>query len=387
MARKGRQDRGLLSKKDATGKTVWFVRLYHEGRERRFGSFTTKTDARKFYEKAKRKQEKGRFFPERYQCRGYQPVQEAIDAYMLTTTTKRDQAGNRYFARWWGHRFAGKRLNAITTEALDQARQELLAKGRTPQTVNRYMEWLRHFLNLVVRDGKLPCNPATKVKMFKEPSGKTRFLSPDEEAALMKAIGPTYAPWMRLAILTGMRREEQFSLRWEHVDCDHGLLTLPNTKAGGVQYVRLNEEAKAILRGIDTWQRSVWVFPSENPRTHMDAKNFYSRVWMPAVKKAGIESATWHDLRHTYASRLAMSGQTEGTIATLLRQSTTALVRRYAHLSPSHLQAAVEGLSSFGTSPTTPTERQAQPEHRDTISTPTVTKTGIVDEETKAGIA
>ena len=119
----------------------------------------------------------------------------------------------------------------------------------------------------------------------------------------------------------------------------------------------------------------------------MDAKNFYSRVWMPAVKKAGIESAAWHDLRHTYASRLAMSGQTEGTIAKLLRQSTTALVRRYAHLSPSHLQAAVEGLSSFGTSPTTPHQRQAQPEHEDTISIPTVTQTGMLDEEKKAGIA
>jgi integrase len=51
---------------------------------------------------------------------------------------------------------------------------------------------------------------------------------------------------------------------------------------------------------------------------------------------------------HTFASRLAMSGQTEGTIATLLRHSTNALVRLYTHLSPSHLHAAVETVAAYG---------------------------------------
>lgn len=70
MARKGRVDRGLFSKKDASGKLFWSVRLYHQGKERRFGSFPTKTKAREFYEKAKLEQQEGRFFPERYQLRG-----------------------------------------------------------------------------------------------------------------------------------------------------------------------------------------------------------------------------------------------------------------------------------------------------------------------------
>ncbi len=62
-----------------------------------------------------------------------------------------------------------------------------------------------------------------------------------------------------------------------------------------------------------------------------------------SITKAGIDGATWHDLRHTFASRLAMTGHNEGTIAALLRHSTTVLVKRYAHLSPSHLKVAVEG--------------------------------------------
>lgn len=145
-----------------------------------------------------------------------------------------------------------------------------------------------------------------------------------------------------------MRQLEQFSLRWEHVDLERGVLTLPTTKAGGVQYVRLNEEARALLRGLESWQFSVWVFPSENPASHADPRNFYRRYYLPAVKELGFAGVTWHTLRHTFASRLAMAGVTEATIANLLRHSGTALVRRYAHLSPSYVHEAVEKVSRFG---------------------------------------
>lgn len=99
---------------------------------------------------------------------------------------------------------------------------------------------------------------------------------------------------------------------------------------------------------FDSWQRSTWVFPSENPATKLDQRNFYTRVFVPAVQALKLEGVTWHTLRHTFASRLAMNGQAEGTIAALLRHSTTGLVRRYAHLSPTHLKAAVETVASFG---------------------------------------
>jgi integrase len=84
-----------------------------------------------------------------------------------------------------------------------------------------------------------------------------------------------------LAILTGLRQDEQFSLRWTDVDLERGFLVLPDTKAGEVQYVALNDEARAILKGFEGWQRSVWVFPSQNPATHLNARNFYRRCFLP----------------------------------------------------------------------------------------------------------
>jgi len=143
MARAGRKDRGLPSRVDGSGKARWYVRLYHEGRERRFGAFTNKTQARDFYEKAKQEQKEGRFFPERYQQGGYELVSECIARYRRHTSVKKSQKDQAYFAAWWGKRFADQRVNVITPAALEDARQALLADGVTPQRVNRYMTWLR----------------------------------------------------------------------------------------------------------------------------------------------------------------------------------------------------------------------------------------------------
>ena len=394
MARADRKDRGLLPVKDLDGKTTgWRVRLWHEGKERRFGSFTTKTEARDFYEKAKQEQKQGRFFPERYQHGGYELAEALIDAYMKDNT-KKSVKDDQHHADWWKDRLKGKRLNHITPALIDGIQAELFRTGYTRrkpnkdekepvplvpfsrQTVLHYMKFLRHVLNVAVRHGKLERNPFDRVELPKVSANRTRYLTPEEEAKVLKALGSTYGPWARLAILTGMRKSEQFGLRWTDVDLEQGIITLPATKAGGVQYVHLNDEARAILRNLDSWQRSVWVFPSENPSQPIDGRNFYGRVWMPAVTAAGIQWATWHDLRHTFASRLAMNGAAEGTIATLLRHSTTALVKRYAHLSPSHLQAAVAGIMAFGKGNEKGDEAVSKKAQEAVDSNLTVTETG-----------
>lgn len=173
-------------------------------------------------------------------------------------------------------------------------------------------------------------------------------MSPEDEAKLAHALGP-YAPWMRLAILSGMRQAEQFRLQWKDVDLEQRVVTLGQTKAGQVQYVHLSEEATEILRKLDSWQRSKWVFPSsENPASPIDARNFYKRIWVPAVKGAEVEWATWHDLRHCYGSRLALAGHNETTISSLLRHSTTSMSRRYTHLNKPHLRQAVESVARVG---------------------------------------
>jgi hypothetical protein len=141
------------------------------------------------------------------------------------------------------------------------------------------------------------------------------------------------------------------------------------------------EEAKQILSRLIPGNTSVWVFPSENPETHQDPDNFYGRVYMTALEKAKLEGVTWHTLRHTFASRLAMNGQAPSTIAALLRHSGTDLVARYAHLSPTHLQGALEGVSGFGKVKRETTEAVPELRHEEQNSNPTVTGTGTEPDE------
>jgi len=330
------------------------------GKEKWFGPFPTKSKAREHYQKCKHEQAEQRFNPERYQRGRYELLRDTIDRFLMGNT-KKNQKNDDIYATWWKTHYGNLPLNQITPLLLEEAMGQLEEKGYSrrkgstekkksyaPQTVLHYMKFLRHLLNLAIRDGKLERNPFAQVTLPKVSQGRTRFLSPEEEEQLLKTLGAVYAPWARVAILTGMRKSEQLTLRWQDVDLEQGLVTLPSTKSGGVQYVHLNEEAKTILRSFQSWQYSPWVFPSKNPASHINVRNFYGRIYSPSVKRANLKGVTWHTLRHTFASRLAMNGQTEGTIATLLRHSTTLLVRRYAHLSPTHLQKAVEGISEFG---------------------------------------
>ena len=357
MARKGRVDRGLVQRRNAAGEKVWYVRLYHHGKEEWFGSFEGKTAARDFYEDAKSRQRKKKFFPEQYQLRTSDTMTSIIDRYLdkLEGSGKKKKTilDERLYGKWWKKRLDGIRLNTLTAEVIDELKRELTLKVLAPQTVLHTLKFLRHVLYSEIGKAKLFDNPFEKVQLPKVRASKTRYLSPAEEKSLCDKIGPTYAPWVRLAILTGMRRGEQLGLRWQDLDIEKGLAALPDTKTGGVQYVYLNDEAQGILRQLQNQQLErarcgTWVFPSENPARHVDADNFYGRVFLPAVREIKLEGVSWHTLRHTFASRLAMGGQNASTIAELLRHSGLDLVKRYAHLSPSHMKQAVEGVASFG---------------------------------------
>ncbi|MBA3967213.1 MAG: tyrosine-type recombinase/integrase, partial [Nitrospirales bacterium] len=98
------------------------------------------------------------------------------------------------------------------------------------------------------------------------------------------------------------------------VQPDRVVPRLNDTSEGLLQHL-LNEEARAILRSFPSWKHSTWVFPSKTLGTHLDPCNFYGRVFLPAVKAAKLEGVTWHSLRHTFASRLAMNGHSDSTIA------------------------------------------------------------------------
>jgi site-specific recombinase XerD len=106
----------------------------------------------------------------------------------------------------------------------------------------------------------------------------------------------------------------------------------------------MNDRVIEILRALPSRLKSEWVFPSATGTTPIDGNNFTKRVFNPAVKKAEIENFQWHDLRHTFASRLVMKGNDLRTVQELMGHKKIEMTLRYSHLSPKHKMDAVQTL-------------------------------------------
>jgi len=131
-------------------------------------------------------------------------------------------------------------------------------------------------------------------------------------------------------------------LKWTNVDLATGTVKLPVDKAGTGRSVALSSAAWDTLYALKAHAKSEWVFSST---TGKKLHNF-ERSWRPALKAASIPDFRFHDLRHTFASRLAMGGVDLYTLQRAGGWKSQAMVQRYAHLSPDHIRGAVEKLVS-----------------------------------------
>jgi len=117
----------------------------------------------------------------------------------------------------------------------------------------------------------------------------------------------------------------------------------------------MNDTVREILRARPSRLKSPFVFPSETGETPVDARNYMRRTFLPALKAAKIEGLRWHDLRHTFASRLVMAGVDLRTVQELMGHKTVATTLRYSHLSPAHQLDAVQRLNRKPTDTATDT--------------------------------
>ncbi len=195
---------------------------------------------------------------------------------------------------------------------------------------------------------------------FRETNERVRYLTDDEETRLREKIGEDEWPKVAFALATGFRQGNQFRLAWADVNFDAGTICARRTKSGRDYHVPMNDELRTMLRALPSRLRSTYVFPSETGSTPLDAKNFIHRVFAPALTEATIEGFRWHDLRHTFASRLVMAGVDLRTVQELMGHRAIAMTLRYSHLSPAHKLEAVQRLTRTRTATATATD--AEPE-------------------------
>jgi len=223
-------------------------------------------------------------------------------------------------------------------------------KTDKPATVNRHLTILKHMLKKAVEWKLAEENPGTGVKCIKVNNERTRYLEEDEIERLLSACkAQTERPWLEpiviLAIHTGMRLGELLELRWNNnVDFNYRRITLVQTKNQKKKTIPLNDDAWKVLELLDNHRYGLYVFMYRwgAPLGKRNVQEAFDN----ACEAATITDFTFHDLRHTFASHLVMSGVDLPTVSKLLGHSSTRMTERYTHLAPKHEAEAVAKLST-----------------------------------------
>jgi len=275
---------------------------------------------------------------------------DVIDEYIQSSRShKRSWKDDARYAARWKARFNGRALDEIGPAELERLRSERLlggtgqARGVTPATVNREIAFLKHVYNVAIRDGKTDQNPAARIRLLREPSGRVRYLTEAEEANLMEAL-TTDDQRQRVTVLlqTGLRKSEFLDLRWKDVDLKAGVLTIPRSKNGAARHVPMTSAVRALLSRLPRpLDGKALVFPNRDGQAD---RRWAEKIVPQALRDAKIDDFRLHDLRHTFASRLAMAGVDLLTIKELGGWKSLTMVQRYAHLSPGHRSQAIERL-------------------------------------------
>ncbi len=195
---------------------------------------------------------------------------------------------------------------------------------------------MKHAFNLALKEWSWVAeNPAMKVSMEKEPSSRDRWLTYEEEERLL-AVFPQ---WLREIVIcaneTGCRREEILSLQWKDVDLFKRVVTIFGKKTGERRTIPLTERVLGVLKEIEKVREKVrsiaedliFTYPAGLKVSIHPLRWFFEK----ALEEAKIDGLRFHDLRHTFASRLAQNGNDPYSIQKLMGHTSFSTTQRYAH--------------------------------------------------------
>jgi integrase len=211
---------------------------------------------------------------------------------------------------------------------------------------------------------KVRVNPARDLKQRPVSNGVIRFLTLDEETRLRGVLrghiqikghlAQYQEPQIRhrlaeldVALGTGMRKSEQYGLKWRDIDFTERIINLRDTKNGSSRRVFMIDDVVTAMHTLKALglKRRVARAGDVAPEDMVFALGDNKKWWNAALKEAGIENFRWHDLRHTFCSRLAQNGASLKIIQEAAGHKTIAMSARYAHLDTSTIANALAVLN------------------------------------------
>jgi integrase len=272
---------------------------------------------------------------------------DLIAAYQsqISTRKKSGEQDKRRFASSLPSSWRGRRFDSISRAEVSAHHKKI--GQRAPYEANRVLALLSSVFNQA-EDllGTVPepgwQNPTVGIKKFPEQK-RDRWVRPTELARLARAIDQEPNIYVRsalwLCLLTGARKSEILTARWDQVDWDNKLLNLPETKTGRPQSIPLNAPALALIAAIPKLEGNPYLLPGQ--RTNQHLVNI-SKPWLGIRQRAGLPDLRIHDLRRTVGSWMSQSGVDLNRIKDALRHANISTTLTYAHLGQDHVREAME---------------------------------------------
>jgi integrase len=235
----------------------------------------------------------------------------------------------------------GKYLDSIDLSLINEIKA-VRAKIASKSTANRYLALIRTILRKACNEWEW-IDRVPKVTLFKESTGRVRWLSQDEFGRLLKELPEHLAAMALFSVATGLRQSNVKRLRWEQVDLvrKHAWIHADQHKNGRAHGVPLNEAALSVLKK-QSKKHNDFVFTYQGK----PIANVSTKAWWAALERAGITNFRWHDLRHTFAAWHRQQGTPTHELQRLGGWKTLSMMERYAHIAPEALQEAAQRLDN-----------------------------------------
>jgi integrase len=247
------------------------------------------------------------------------------------------------------------RLDALTQADVQRfvsVRRAEVANG----TVNRQLQYLGRALRHMAKTyGAMVAPVDLKQAETKEPSERVRELTLAEQAALFKHLRADLHPLAKFALMTGARKASICGLLWSDIDFDTGRIRF-RLKGGGAMFFPINSEMRAFLSALPKSElpdhrRYVLTYVdqlTEKRQKIIPNGGGLDVDWRKALADAGIPDFRFHDLRHTFATRLLRKTGNLKLVSRLLGHTTVETTTRYAHVLDGDLQNAMDDFSPLG---------------------------------------
>jgi integrase len=229
-------------------------------------------------------------------------------------------------------------------------------------TVNRDLEVLRHLLFWAVDEGYLAANSLSRMPMVRERRKARSVMSLDEEARLLREAAPHLLRLVIFALDSGMRRGELLTQRWEHVDLSRRLLFVTHSKTA-------EGEAREIPLTNRLFDLLSTASPKEGLVFHFKGRSIHSvkTAWAAAIRRSGIRYYRFHDLRHTFNTRLMEAGVMQEVRKALMGHSSGEDVHAmYTHVELPAKREAIRKLESWIETQRQSTAAMEVPDERNT---------------------